>query len=56
MSARSDNDLLDRIDDLAFEIAAGNLKVDSDLDTILSLSITPAGKALLRPILPAALS
>jgi hypothetical protein len=46
--------LLDRIDDLASEIADGHLKVESDRETILSLSITEAGRAILLPTLPTA--
>jgi hypothetical protein len=54
--AWSDAERLDRIDDLAGEIADGHLKVESDLDTIVALTLTSGGRKLLKPMLPTASS
>jgi hypothetical protein len=47
-------DLACRVDELAFEISDGHLKVESDLDSVVALTLTSAGRKLLRPTLPIA--
>jgi hypothetical protein len=47
-------DLACRADECAAEIEGGRLVAATDLDAITGLMITPSGKALLKPVLPAA--
>jgi hypothetical protein len=52
--AHSDSDLLSYIDFLVGEIENGNIAPKIDGDAIVSLYLTPVGKAMLPPTLPAA--
>jgi hypothetical protein len=50
--AHTDNELLDLIDHIANAIEDGNVAVDSDMDLILSLHLTPAGRERLPMAMP----
>jgi hypothetical protein len=49
-------DLACRADEFAAELELGRLVAATDLDAITGLHITPSGKALLKPMLPTAIS
>jgi hypothetical protein len=44
--------VLQRISDLGDAIGAGHLLIENDGDEIVGLSITTAGRALIKPTLP----